>query len=204
MNHTITGTGRGLTVALTALCAIGFALLGVLAPVAADCPTSPNRSTHLLCAVRSAQPLTPLLLVALPLLVVVAVIATNQAILFSGPQAPRWARPLSRLASLSVGPVMVGLGAFTTAHVVVPHLKSGAWLGVADVTSTFGYLLLVGPAAVVTMVELRLLGADRRRARQLNGVAAIAGLLLGIVVVTAGSMSTAGIAHTPTVAVSAP
>jgi hypothetical protein len=197
MNPRIDGAGRTLPIAFTALFAVGFALLGVLAPVRTDCPATQNRSTHLVCAIQAAEPVTALLLVALPLLVFAVIIATNQAILFSGAQAPLWARPLSRGASLAAGPIMVGLAAFATARIIAPHARSGEWLGAADMISSAAFVTLVVPAVVVTLVELQLLGADRRRARQLNGVAAIAGLLLIIVVVTAGSMSTDGIVHVP-------
>lgn len=182
--------GRALPIVTALLFSAGLAAVGALAPGEGDCPKGVTDDSHLLCLADINQPVNPLVLVALPLLAVAALLLGDLRILFDGSRTPGWIRKGTSAISLSLGPLAIGVGSYVLSHVVIPTTAGNAWRGPFDVASLTLYLLFAVPAVLITLVELRVVGQDRRSARRLHALAAMTALLLAIGALTTSLINT--------------
>ncbi len=125
--------------------------------------------THYMGLLAINQPWNLLLFMAIPVILAETLAVTELVLLFRT-DPPAWVHTLSRVAGLVVGPLMLGIGVHLLRYAVGPLTTTGGWRGAADVIAVFAYLASALPLIGITLVELGIVGRDRRDARKWHAI----------------------------------
>lgn len=153
--------------------------------------------THYMGLLSINQPWNLLLFMAIPVILAETLAVTELVLLFRA-EPPEWVRTLSRVAGLVAGPVMIGIGVHLLRYAVGPLTSSGGWRGAADVTAVLAYLAGALPLIGITLVELGVIGRDRREARKWHAIFIGTFLVIAHVAMIFGMLDPAVLGWDPT------
>jgi Family of unknown function (DUF6803) len=117
--------------------------------------------THYMELLATNQPWNLLIFMATPIVLAETIAVTELYLLYTrnydGP-----VRSLNRLCSIVVGIYFLGIFFYLLKAAVIPISNAGAWRGIADVIAVGFYLLAVVPLFGLTLVDLNVIGRDRK------------------------------------------
>ena len=117
--------------------------------------------THYMELLATNQPWNLLLFMAVPI-VLAETIAVTELYLLYAHHYDGAVRSLNRICSIPVGINFLGIFLYLLPSAVIPISTAGAWRGIADVIAVGFYLLAVVPLFGLTLVDLNVIGRNRK------------------------------------------
>lgn len=158
--------------------------------------------THYMELLATNQPWNLLIFMAVPIVLAETIAVTELYILYTRDYQGS-VRSLNRVCSITVGLYFTGVFLYLMTKAVVPLTAASAWRGPADVIAVGFYLLGVAPLLGLALIDLNILGRDRKPYEKmaLHATAVAVFLVVGHVAMIFGMMDptiiwASGLAHT--------
>jgi hypothetical protein len=117
--------------------------------------------THYMELLATNQPWNLLIFMAIPIVLAETIAVTELYLLYTHNYDGR-VHSLNRLCSIVVGIYFLGIFFYLLKAAVIPISNAGAWRRIADVIAVGFYLLAVVPLFGLTLVDLNVLGRNRK------------------------------------------
>jgi hypothetical protein len=117
--------------------------------------------THYMELLATNQPWNLLIFMAVPILLA-ETIAVSELYLLYTHNYDGAVRSLNRICSIVVGIYFLAIFFYLLYSAVIPISSAGAWRGIADFIAVGFYLLAVVPLFGLTLVDLNVIGRDRK------------------------------------------
>jgi Family of unknown function (DUF6803) len=117
--------------------------------------------THYMELLATNQPWNLLIFMAVPIVLAETIAVTELYLLYTR-HYDGAVRSLNRWCSIVVGLYFLGIFLYLLANTVVPISRAGEWRGIADLIAVGFYLLAVVPLFGLTLVDLNILGRNRK------------------------------------------
>jgi hypothetical protein len=117
--------------------------------------------THYMELLATNQPWNLLIFMAVPIVLAETIAVTELYLLYTR-NYDGTVRAVNRVCSIVVGIYFLGIFFYLLNSAVVPISSTGAWRGIADIVAVGFYLLAVVPLFGLTLVDLNLVGRNRK------------------------------------------
>jgi uncharacterized protein DUF6803 len=117
--------------------------------------------THYMELLATNQPWNLLIFMAIPIVLAETIAVTELYLLYTR-NYDGTVRAVNRVCSIVVGIYFLGIFFYLLNSAVVPISSTGAWRGIADIVAVGFYLLAVVPLFGLTLVDLNLVGRNRK------------------------------------------
>jgi hypothetical protein len=117
--------------------------------------------THYMELLANNQPWNLLIFMAGPIVLAETIAVTELYLLYTR-NYDGAVRSLNRICSIAVGVYFLGIVLYLLPSAVIPISSTGAWRGIADIVAVGFYLLAVIPLFGLTLVDLNVIGRNRK------------------------------------------
>jgi hypothetical protein len=145
--------------------------------------------THYMELLATNQPWNLLIFMAIPIVLAETIAVTELYVLYTRDYQGS-VRTLNRVCSIAVGFYFTGVFLYLVPKAVVPLTAAAAWRGPADVIAVGFYLLGVAPLLGLALIDLNIVGRDRKPFEKmaLHATAVAVFLVVGHVAMIFGMM----------------